>query len=67
MTIVKAINILLVEILLLLLRKLVWCLRWLWCYYHGRKVPDPISFLPQQSGNVFEGHLRSKKDDGEES
>ena len=23
-------------LLALLIRKLVWCLRWLWCYYHGR-------------------------------
>ena len=24
-------------LLALLIRKLVWCLRWLWCYYHGRE------------------------------
>ena len=33
-------------LLALLIRKLVWCLRWLWCYYHGRETPAPISFLP---------------------
>ena len=54
---VKPVKLALVIVLLLLLRKLIWCLRWLWCYYHGKEVPDPISFLPQQSGRVFERHL----------
>ena len=63
---IKLINILLIGTLLLLLRKLIWCLRWLWCYYHGREVPEPISFLPQQSGRVFEGHLPHREDNEEE-
>ena len=58
----ELINILLTALLLLLLRKLCWCLKWLWCYYHGREVPDPISFLPRRTGEIFDGHIR----DGEE-
>ena len=61
----KLLNILLVALLLLLVRKLVWCLRWLWCYYHGKDVPEPISFLPRRSGSIFEGHL-PREDDKEE-
>ena len=57
MTWLKVVNAALIIVLLLLVRKLIWCLRWLWCYYHGKEVPDPIAFLPQQSGNVFKGHL----------
>ena len=34
-------------LLLLLVRKLVWCIRWLWCYRHGREVPEPISFIAE--------------------
>lgn len=58
----KIIDLLLVLVLLLLLRKLVWCLRWLWCYYHGRETPENISFLPQRSGDIFEGHIRNPDD-----
>ena len=29
-------------LLLLLIRKLAWCIRWLWCYYHGQETPEPI-------------------------
>ena len=61
----KIVNLLLILVLLLLLRKLVWCLRWLWCYYHGQEVPDPIGWLPQQSGRVFDSH--SPRDDEEEA
>ncbi len=61
----KIINLLLGLVLLLLLRKLIWCLRWLWCYYHGRETPENISFLPHQSGDIFKGHMR-KRDDEEE-
>ena len=53
----ELLNILLIALLLLLLRKLIWCLRWLWCYYHGRALPAPISFLPRRSGETFRGHL----------
>lgn len=65
MTWVKLVKLALVLVLLLLLRKLLWCLRWLWCYYHGREVPDPITFLPQQSGRLFERHIGSEEQDGE--
>ena len=53
-------------VLLLLLRKLIWCLRWLWCYYHGRPTPEPISFLPRRSGSVFNGHVDQTGRDQEE-
>ena len=66
MTWVKPVNLALVIVLLLLVRKLIWCLRWLWCYYHGKEVPEPISFLPQQSGRVFDSHLPPEEDDKEE-
>ena len=65
MSVLKIVNAVLIIVLLLLVRKLVWCLRWLWCYYHGREVPEPISFLPQQSGRVFEGHLPHREEDEE--
>ena len=29
----ELLNVLLVAVLLLLLRKLFWCIRWLWCYH----------------------------------
>lgn len=45
-------------LLLLLLRKLLWCLRWLWRYSRGKELPPPISFLPVRSGRIFEEHLR---------
>ena len=31
----ELINLAGIALLALLIRKLVWCLRWLWCYYHG--------------------------------
>lgn len=57
MTVIKLINAALIILLLLLLRKLIWCLRCLWCYYHGKEMPPPITFIPQQSGRVFERHV----------
>lgn len=47
----------LTALLLLLLRKLFWCLKWLWHYYHGKETPEPISFFPRRSGELFEGHI----------
>ena len=61
----KLLNILLVVLLLLLVRKLAWCLRWLWCYYHGKETPEPIPFLPRRSGETFAGHIH-KPDDEED-
>lgn len=61
----RLLKLLLIAVLLLLLRKLIWCLRWLWCYYHGKELPEEIPILPRQSGDVFEGHIR-KPDEGEE-
>ncbi len=65
MKLLTFVNLALTVILLLLVRKLVWCLRWLWCYHHGREVPEPISFLPQQSGRVFDRHVQDTERDGE--
>lgn len=60
------VKLLLAVLLLLLLRKLVWCLRWLWCWYHGRETPEPIPFLPRRTGDTFRGHLRGGDRDEEE-
>ncbi len=59
----SAVKGLLVLLLVLLVRKLCWCLRWLWCYSHGRPVPPPISWLPRRSGALFRAHMGQ---DGEE-
>lgn len=48
-------------LLALLLRKLLWCLRWLWRYYHGQETPVPISFLPRRTGERFEAHVRQAR------
>ena len=61
----ELVNILLIALLLLLVRKLIWCLRWLWCYYHGRETPAPISFFPRRTGETFDGHVRRVRN-GEE-
>lgn len=61
----ELVNILLIALLLLLVRKLIWCLRWLWCYYHGRETPAPISFFPRRTGETFDGHVRRARN-GEE-
>ena len=62
----KLLNILLLVLLLLLVRKLAWCIRWLWFYYHGKETPAPISFLPGRTGETFEGHIRQARDDKED-
>ena len=59
----KLINILLIALLLLLVRKLAWCLRWLWCDYRGKETPEPISFLPRRSGETFAGHIQKPEDE----
>ena len=61
----ELINILGIALLALVVRKLVWCLRWLWCYYHHQELPKPISFLPRRSGEIFEGHLKRHEDEEE--
>lgn len=53
----ELLNVLLAAILLLLVRKLIWCFRWLWCYHHGRQTPEPIFFLPRRSGRTFDEHV----------
>ena len=45
---------------------LIWCLRWLWCYYHGRETPAPISFLPRRTGERFDAHVRQARTEDEE-
>ena len=62
----KLINILLIALLLLLVRKLAWCLRWLWCYGHGQETPEPISFMPGRTGETFAGHVRQARDNEED-
>ena len=62
----ELVNILLIALLLLLVRKLIWCLRWLWCYYHGRETPAPISLFPRRTAETFEGHVRQTRDGEEE-
>lgn len=57
LTLIRIINIALVVLLALLVRKLIWCLRCLWCYYHGREMPAPITLIPQRSGRVFDRHV----------
>lgn len=59
---IRCVNAALILVLVLLVRKLVWCLRWLWCYYHGREVPDSISWIPMQSGHVFDSHLPDREE-----
>ena len=62
----ELINLAGIVLLALLLRKLIWCLRWLWCYYRGRRTPAPISFLPRRSGRIFEEHVRRARKENEE-
>lgn len=59
----ELINILGIAVLALLARKLLWCFRWLWCYYHDRETPDPIPFLPRRSGALFSDHVRRARQD----
>ena len=61
----ELINLLGIALLALLVRKLVWCFRWLWCYYHGKETPAPISFLPRRTGALFSDHVRQAREDGE--
>ena len=53
----ELVNLLLIALLALLLRKLGWCLLWLWRYYHDQPTPEPISFLPRRTGETFAGHV----------
>ena len=63
----ELLNILLIALLLLLLRKLIWCLRGLWCYYHGKETLAPLSFFPRRTGEGFQGHIqRTREDDRED-
>ena len=59
----ELINILGIALLALLVRKLIWCFRWLWCYYHGRETPAPIPFLPRRTGALFSDHVRHARED----
>ena len=56
------VSLLLLALLVLLVRKLAWCLRWLWCHYHGRETPEPIPFLPRRAGRNFDAHVRQARD-----
>ena len=61
----ELINLLGIALLALLIRKLVWCFRWLWCYYHGHETPAPIPFLPRRTGALFSDHVRKAREDAE--
>lgn len=61
----ELINLLGIALLALLVRKLIWCFRWLWCYYHGHETPEPISFLPRRTGKLFSDHVRQAREDAE--
>ena len=56
----KVFNVVGVIVLLLLLRKLIWCLR---CWKHDRETPPPIGWLPSRDGDRFDAHVQ--KHDGE--
>ena len=58
----ELINLAGIALLALLIRKLVWCLRWLWCHYHGQETPEPISFLPRRTGETFEERIRQARE-----
>ena len=60
----ELINLLGIAVLALLARKLIWCFRWLWCYYHGMETPDPIPFLPRRSGALFDRHMDEAREGG---
>lgn len=60
---IRTFNIVMLLLLALLLRKLIWCLRWLWCYYHGQEPPAPIGWLPQRSGTQFDSHVQGGQED----
>ena len=51
----ELINLAGIALLALLTRKLVWCLRWLWC-----------SFLPRRTGETFEERSRQAREQNEE-
>lgn len=55
------VSLLLVVLLALLVRKLIWCLRWLWCHHRGRETPAPIPFLPRRAGEAFEKRVRQAR------
>ena len=54
-------------LLLLLIRKLAWCIRWLWCYYHCQETPEHISFLQHRSGKDFDEHVRQAREQDKEA
>ena len=62
----ELINLAGIALLALLIRKLVWCLRWLWCSYHGKETPEPVSFLPRRTGETFEERIRQAREQNEE-
>lgn len=46
----KVFNVVGVIVLLLLLRKLIWCLRWLWCWKHDRRPRRPSAAAQRAGG-----------------
>ena len=56
----ELINLAGIALLALLIRKLVWC------YYHGKETPEPVSFLPRRTGETFEERIRQAREQNEE-
>ncbi len=63
----ELINILGIVLLILLIRKLIWCFFWLWCFHRGKQTPDPIPFLPRRSGALFSDHVRQAREEPDQS
>ena len=55
----KVFNVIGVIVLLLLLRKLIWCLR-----KHDRETPPPIGWLPSRDGGRFDAHMQKRDGEG---
>ena len=62
----ELINLAGIALLALLIRKLVWCLRWLWCYYHGKETPEPGLLPAPAEGETFEERIRQAREQNEE-
>ena len=54
----KVFNVIGVIVLLLLLRKLIWC------WKHDRETPPPIGWLPSRDGGRFDAHMQKRDGEG---
>lgn len=60
----KVFNVIGVIVLLLLLRKLIWCLRWLWCWKHDRRPRRPSAGCPAGTVARFDAHMQKRDGEG---